>query len=272
MWWLAVVAVVYFFRGKIGALVGPYLPNLDPQKTVFYGHLITLVCAVIYIFPIELVGLGAFKRPVYLFSIWSVVCTAVFTIKANYGAPPIMTDNFSIKNWKASLQTMTMAMQPWLQKAMMGTDFHFLFFALIFVTANPSVFALLILGRRALWNVCTLCAKVDPPGRIFGMFAPTWAKLKAKEQQILLGSALGEILLGIYLAVSIALPSRQLLACFMYWNYLKTRFQVPRSHPVQLQAWQILEKQILPLTSRVAILNKPIDMAKNWFKPQYQSQ
>mmetsp|Transcript_72722 Transcript_72722/g.157829 ORF Transcript_72722/g.157829 Transcript_72722/m.157829 type:complete len:265 (+) Transcript_72722:57-851(+) len=261
MYWLAVVGGLFFFRDKIGRFLMPYLPNLNPQVTVFYGHLITLLAAIAYILPIEFLGLAAVKRPLFVVSMWSTILTAMFTIKANYNLPP-MPENFSLTNWRQSLAPI----QPWLQKAMMGVDFHFLFFALIFLTSNPSIWPPLILGRRSLWNVGTHCTRAHADKRVWRLFAPTWEKLKAKEKEVLHYFAMAEIVLGFYLAVSLVLPTRQILVCLLYWNYLTTRYQVPRSHELHHQAWVQLGQQAEPVLKVMPFLRKPIEMAKGYFK------
>mmetsp|Transcript_3892 Transcript_3892/g.7868 ORF Transcript_3892/g.7868 Transcript_3892/m.7868 type:complete len:278 (-) Transcript_3892:110-943(-) len=272
MWWLAVAAGLLMFRGKIAQRLGPMLPDLPPQKTVFYGHLAMVVSAFAYVLPIEFVGLGVVKRMAYLTSMWSVVGTSVLTIKANCGGPPI-PENMSFSNIKQIIsnfqQTLLPAMQPWLQKVMQGNDFVFLFLALIFLTAYPSVVALAILARHRLWAVCTYCSKNLPEHRLWLKFAPYWGVLKAKEPEVLRSSALGEILLGFWLVVNLAMPTRQIMATILYWNYLRLRYQFQRSHELHLQAWRTLGQKAAPLLKALPVLQKPVDMAKGWFQPQY---
>lgn len=265
MWWLIAVAGAFMFRGKIAKFLAPLLPDLSPQKVSFYGNLVSLVASVSYIIPVELIGLGMLKRPCYIASMWTTILTAIFTLKSNYGSPPIPQDiNFS--NWKQKM----MVVQPWLEKVIKSVDFHFLFFALIFLAANPSVWVLVILGRRSLWTVCTSCAKNSPDNFVFKRFAPTWEKLKTNNNQILEYSALAEVMLGIWLSVSLFLPMRQIVTCILYWHYLKIRFQAERAKNERsdhLKAWMQLGKQVEPVTKMVPILEKPIGWAKDWFRP-----
>lgn len=267
IWWLAIAAGAYFGRNQISKVLAPILGAESAGKTVFYGHLLTLICAVCYIFPLELVGLGRFKKAAYNMSLWSVVMTAIYVIKMNYGFPDI-PGGINMSNWK---QVMANSLQPWLQKVMtQGIDFHFLFLGMIFLNAYPSVAVLLILGRRSLWNCATYCSKNTPESRIWLMCKPSWDRMKASEPEILLYSALAEIVLGIWLIASLALPQRQILTTILYWNFLKTRYQVPRSQPMHLKAWMLLGAQAEPVLSRVPILRKPLDYAKDWFRPQVQ--
>mmetsp|Transcript_81035 Transcript_81035/g.251466 ORF Transcript_81035/g.251466 Transcript_81035/m.251466 type:complete len:274 (-) Transcript_81035:142-963(-) len=269
MWWLIAAAGLFFFRGKIAARLAPLLPNIPPQKTVFYGHLVMVVSGLVYILPLEFVGLGAVKRMAYLLSLWSVVGTSMLTVKANYGGPP-MPANVSFSNFK---ETVVPVLQPWIQKVMQeSTDFSFLFFALIFLTAYPSVVALMILGRHRLWAVCTYCTKNMPENALWLKFSPYWAMLKAKEPQVLSTAALAEILLAFWLTVSLVLPTRQIFICFLYWNYLKIRYQMPRSSELHTQAWRQLGQKVAPLLQALPFLQKPIDMAKGWFQPRYYYQ
>jgi len=268
MWYLAVAAGLWMFRGKIGQYLGPFLPQVQPTRAAFYLHGVLLIAGVLYVIPFEFVGLGFLKRPSYLASMWATTLGCILTLKGNYGSPPF-PDNISfsggIAGIKQSLASFSMQLQPWLQKAMMSVDFHFLFFSLIFLAATPSVWVLLILGRRSLWSVCTVCAKEHPENRLWLMFAPTWAKLQAQNPKVLEYSALAEVLLGLWLTVAIFLPMRQILTCVLYWNYLRMRYQVPRSHEVHKKAWEQLEGRVAPLFKMVPLLNKPLDMAKGWF-------
>lgn len=268
MYWLIGVAGLFFFRGKIASLLGPWLPEIPPAKINFYGHLFTLVTSALYIIPFELLGLRMIKSTAYLASMWVTVLTLMFNLKANYGAPPI-PQGLSWSNWKEVAAT---TLQPWLQKVMSGVDFHFLFFAVIFLTAYPSIWALSILARRSLWSVGTYATKEMPENRLWKMVAPTWNKLKARETDVQSFFALAEVLLAFWLTLSLFLPSRQILTCFLYWNYLRTRYQMPRSQPLHAAAWKQLGGHAEPVLSRVPILRKPIDMAQAWFQPQFQTR
>lgn len=277
MWPILIAGGLYMFRSQITKVLEPvlskfrhYLPETTPQKNAFYGHLLVLVGGVVYVLPIEFVGLGGMKRMAYLISLWSTIATSGMLIKVNYGTPPVpQISGFSM----AALKELMPAMQPWLQKVLLSVDFHFLFFSLIFVAANPSLFALLILGRRSLWTVCSYCTKnAEAQGRVWQLFKPMWEKLQQKEPEVLQQSALAEIMLGVWLAVSLAMPSRQILTCFLYWNYLKTRFQAPKSAKHHVKAWGQIGATAQPVLKMAPFLSKPIDMAKDWFKPKYQMQ
>jgi hypothetical protein len=269
MYWLLVPVVLYFGISKIAPRLLPFLPSLPPQKIVFYGHFSALAASLIYILPVELFGLGALKRVAYLASLWFNVLTSLWTIKSNYGAPPIpQIGGLSLTTIKQSATAALQTMAPWLQKAMMGVDFNFLFLALIFLTAYPSVWVLVILGRRSLWSVCKYAESNMQESRLWLLFKTTWDKLKAKEAEVLHYSTMAEILLGFWLVVNIFLPSRQILTCILYWNFLKTRYQVPRSHPLHAKAWLQIRQQVDPVLKKVPLLERPIDIAKGWFQPQ----
>eukprot|EP00435_Cladocopium_sp_Y103_P018496 s2790_g4.t1 len=147
MLWLAIPVGLYFFRERIATT----LAALPARKTVVQGHLITLVLGLLYILPVEFVGLGVLKRPAYLGSLWCNIFTLLYTLKSNYGAPPLpQMSGFSMSNWRQTGQAALQQLAPWLQKAMSGVDFHWLFFVLIWIAAYPSVWAVVIIGRRSL--------------------------------------------------------------------------------------------------------------------------
>lgn len=236
---------------------------MEPLRVSFFMHFLLLISGILYALPLELVGVGFVKHPAYLMSMWCTTLSSIFALKGNYGSPPV-PENFSIRAPKQSFQAFAVKLQPWMQKAMMSVDFHFLFFSLIFLTAYPSLPVLLILGRRSLWSVCTVCAKDYPENRLWLMFFPTWMKLQAQNAQVLEYSALAEVALGLWLAISICLPMRQILTCILYWNYLRMRYQVPRSHEQHKKAWgQIAVKTAFLF--KIPFACKIRDYAVGWF-------
>jgi len=262
-------------RGKIANLLGPYLPVLHPTKIVFYGQCITLGASCLYVLPIELAGLGAQKRMFYTLAMWSCILTAMFTIKANYGVPTMPQGlSFSIAAIK---QAMASNVQPWLQKVMLQSkDFSWLFFALIFLTAYPSVVPLVLVARRSLWSVCNYC---DKPANnmannfVWRKFEPIWkAKLEPNTKEVNLYSAQGEIGLGFFLVVSMFLPTRQMLLTLLYWNYLTTRYKIPAFEGNQQvpnlheKAWKSIGQKVEPLLKMAPFLNPIIEKAKGYFK------
>lgn len=259
---------LFMMRGKIASLLGPYLPQLDQAKTVFYGHFLSLGAGCLFLLPIELAGFGAFKRMFYVFSMWSTILTSMYTINANYGMPAMPQGlSFSMAAIKQALAPM----QPWLQKVMINSkDFSWLFFALIFLTAYPSVPPLMLLMRRSLWSVCGYASKADnnmSGNFLWKRFQPIWeAKLKPQTEQINQMSALAEIGLGFYLVVSMLFPWRQMLLTLLYWNYLTTRFKIPSSHDLHARAWSIVGQKVEPLLRMAPFLRPLIEKAKGYFQ------
>lgn len=258
-------------RGKIGSLLGPYLPRWPPTKIVFYGHCITLVASCLYVLPIELAGFGAQKRMFYTLSMWSCIMTAMFTIKVNYGVPDMPQGlGFSMAAIK---QAMASQVQPWLQRVMMNSkDFSWLFFSLIFLTAYPSVVPLVLLARRSLWSVCVYCSKPDnnmTDNFFWRRLQPIWeGKLKPNTEKVSEYSAQGEIALGFFLVVSMFLPTRQMLLTLLYWNYLTTRYKIPATPHYHEKAWKAIGEKAEPVLKMAPFLNPLIEKAKGFFKNQ----
>jgi len=264
MYWLVLVAGLYLGRSHIAKFLAPYLQRLDEQMIVFYGHSVVVSCGLLYILPIDFIGLEILKRPTYLICFWCSIAIMGYTVKVNYGFPTFPA-NLGFSNWKEGLQAVAPYMQNVLSKSV---DFHFLFFALIFVAAYPSVFALVILWRRSLFAVATHVAKHERlQGRVWRTLEPHWNKTKQPQtaEDVKLYSALAEILLGFWLTASLFMPTRQILTCILYWNYLKTRFQVPRSKPDHARAWGRIKNHVDPALSMVPFLNKPLSYAQQWF-------
>lgn len=117
----------------------------------------------------------------YLIALWAQIMVAGFTITVNYRdkMPDMQASGFSMD----AIKQMMVKAQPWLQEVISGVDFHFLFFALIFLAATPSVVVLGILGRRSLWSVATYCSKNTPDNKLWVRFLPTWNQRRQKKNR-----------------------------------------------------------------------------------------
>mmetsp|Transcript_61764 Transcript_61764/g.147341 ORF Transcript_61764/g.147341 Transcript_61764/m.147341 type:complete len:271 (-) Transcript_61764:168-980(-) len=269
MWQILSFVALAFAGSRALKVIGPRLGD-DPSKRVACGHACTVAFGAVYLLPVELLGLAFVKRIAYTACLWSAIVTCGYTVKANFGFPK-MPEGISLTNFSAMKQAATTTLQPWLQEVMVrGVDFHFVFFALIFVAAYPSIWPVAILGRRSLWSVCAYCSKNTPNFRLWLKFKPIWdTKLKPREAEVVRYSALAEVGLGVWLVVSVLLPTRQILTTVLYWNYLRTRYQMPRSHQQHAEAWKTLGDKAEPIFKAVPVLRKPVDMAQGWFRPQH---
>eukprot|EP00401_Gymnodinium_catenatum_P019175 CAMPEP_0117519608 /NCGR_PEP_ID=MMETSP0784-20121206/32737_1 /TAXON_ID=39447 /ORGANISM="" /LENGTH=267 /DNA_ID=CAMNT_0005315569 /DNA_START=129 /DNA_END=932 /DNA_ORIENTATION=- len=263
MMWLLFPVGLFLFRGKIASFIAPYVPVLSPQKTSFYGHVVTLCASIVYVLPIEFLGLGMLKRPAYMLSLWSTILNAMMTIKANYGFPQL-PENVSFSN---ITQACTTSIQPWLQKVMMGGAGVPLPLLRAHIPDGVSI------GRAAgdlgppivVVSVHILLEEHADESLVAEVQAYMGGEVEAKEKEVQLYSALAEIGFGIYLAVSVILPTRQLLVTVLYWNFLQNKYRVPRSHDVHLQAWRLVGQRVEPLTKALPFLQKPLGMAKDYF-------
>jgi len=274
MWWLVVFAGAFFLRSYIAKFLAPILPNIDGLRLAHYLNLALLFSAVAYILPIQLLGLGDIKRWLYIASMWCAVLSCGATLKTNYGAywPDLSGVSFSIRNYKETLSTVGMKMQPFLQQAMQSADFHSLFFSLIFLTSAPSIVVVFCVARRALWIVCTNCSKAETPNRLFSLFQPTWKKLLDKKDDVMLYESLAQVVYGLWLLVGLITPFRQIVTCVLFWHYLKMRFNVPTAMeqkankpPQHRKAWAVVAEKTKPVFDSLPILNKGVDFVKNWF-------
>lgn len=268
MWMFLVPLALWFLGPKIFQKIAPYLPTIEPQQAVFMGHLVVLQGAAVYVLPIEFFGLGAVKRMGYLACMWGSVGTCLWVLKSNIPAPPI-PQGLSFSMLRSGLSQHLAPMRPWMMQVQQSIAFHFLFFGLIFLTAYPSLIPVGILARRSLWDVASQCNKADSERFVWRKFKPWWDKLQAKNEAVLVYSALAEVMLAFWLTANLILPSRQIITTIMYWQFLVIRYQVDRSKKYHAQAWQSLDTSTAPLFKAVPILRKPVDMAKGFFQPQY---
>lgn len=259
-------ALLFAFRGKIAAYVSPMLGG-DLNKINFFAYGVVLMASILYVVPMELFGLGGLRRVSYVVALWAQVLNSGFTVYGtarSKGKLPPQLNSYSMEGLKSAM----MAAQPFFQEIMSSKEFHFLFFAVIFLSAYPSVPVLCILARRALFVLCTLAPKYAQTWRVWLMFEPRWQMIKQQEKEIVAYSVLAEIVLGFWLVVQIATPSRQIMTTFMYWNFLKVRYQSPQSNASHAAAWRTLQAKTAPLFQALPFLNMPLSYAQNWFKPQ----
>jgi hypothetical protein len=278
MWWLAIAAGVFFFRGKIAALLSRFFPGLFGSDLTshfeLYGHLACVTGSLLFPIPLGMFGLGAIKHLAWLVALWGHGSACMAGLAKNYGKDLPNMPKIDFKNWRQGMQGAAVEMQPFLQKTLKSPDFHFLFFVLIFLAADQTVLVVLLIARRSLWTLCTKWSKESPatfPMRsIWPMMEPRWKSIKASGQadDIVEKCNLGEVCFGFWLVISLFLPNRQIFACILYWHFLKIRYQAEKHH----KAWQLLAQKSDPLFKAVPILQKPLGWAKGFFQPQVQYQ
>jgi hypothetical protein len=187
----------------------------------------------------------------------------------NYGMP------------KISRQAILQPIREWMIRAMSGTEFPSLFFSLMFL--NPyatslvgsvipfgigELIALLIIMRRAIWFIGNHGQKFWINSIFWNRFGfKFWQYMKRHESQVLHLSVMGEIFIGFWFIVLLFTPARQMLNIFVYWNFLRMRFMAPRSSPGHTAVWSQLAEATKSVRRSIPVLNKPIQMAVDWFNP-----
>uniref|UniRef100_A0A7S1AJ29 Uncharacterized protein n=1 Tax=Noctiluca scintillans TaxID=2966 RepID=A0A7S1AJ29_NOCSC len=269
MYWLAIVAALYFGRGFIGKKLAPYVSGVSPQTLVVCGHSVSLACGLLFVLPVELLGLAPAKRFMFFMCLANSGMASAVSVTRVYGWPPVPSDmSFSALRSGAAFTQLA----PYIQRVMMGPDFQSLFYSLIFIAAPPSLLVLPVLLRRSLWCLCIHCTSTNSENRLWLRFQPTWKKLRAPtvEAEVLQYNALAEILLGFWFVVNLFLPTRQIITLVLYWNYLKIRYQFEKTDkPFHSKAWQRLGAKVEPLLCMLPFLRTPLEWLKSWFQPKF---
>ena len=202
------------------------------------------------------------------FCVLSAIIASVLVVYANYGVP------------KVSRSAIRQPMQEYFAKCMSGAEFPFLFFALMFTNDTTTqqlglvpfglvdyVSALLVI-RRSLWFLGSHGTAAWKGISVWDrFFQPVWGRLNARTSSIVELSSLIEIVVGFWMIALILTPARQLMTCFVYWNFLRIRFLAPRSRPTHLAAWTKLDNKTRALQQSIPILQRPVAFMKNWFNP-----
>lgn len=261
--WLLVIAglIAYkYFKSKTGPGSGvPDTSSILTAKTFVVVLNSTCVTSGI-IYMVTLSHAARFA------AMASSVSASVLVIITNYGVP------------KISRASIRQPLQEYLAKCMSGAEFSFLFFSLMFLNDTTSqmlgVFPLgvcdyvstLLVVRRSLWFLGSHGSTTWSESPVWiRFFGPLWARLNSQTSFVLEMASLTEVLLGFWLILLVLTPARQLLVCFVYWNFLRIRYLAPRSRASHIAAWSKVDAKTQPLRQTVTLLEKPVAFMQRWF-------
>eukprot|EP01061_Rhynchopus_euleeides_P016864 TRINITY_DN28202_c0_g1_i1.p1 TRINITY_DN28202_c0_g1~~TRINITY_DN28202_c0_g1_i1.p1 ORF type:complete len:238 (+),score=71.97 TRINITY_DN28202_c0_g1_i1:132-845(+) len=233
---------------------------MDPKDVNLCGHALVLAMLVAWVLPVLGNDWG------YTAAIFASVMVGGYTIRANYGMPAL--EGFSFSNWRAALQPV----QMWVARVMQGSEIQYLMFAMVWMSAPPSLAVAVVLGRRSLWSVCTRMSASYAESTAWRVLGSIWTPLKAQEVRILKLCVQLEILLGFVVIFRIFTSGMSgALSAYMYWSFLRMRYTVAlnakptNAARLHREVWAWAYTTAEPLLSAVPILNTPIDMASKWF-------
>merc|ERR1712079_789728 len=102
-------------------------------------------------------------------------------------------------------------------------------------------------------------------GPRWGQIEPVFKMLDAQEEDIMKFATVAEIFTGFWLIIMLITPERQLITCFLYWNFLRMRYHTPRTRKNQDQAWGYVKEKTDPIVTKIPGANKVVDLAKGYF-------
>ena len=238
MWYLIVPALITGYLYKTGKLSA-----IPAQNVVLTLHFATVIGSMAF-----LGSLGSNIIRFYVFL--AALLSSVVALLANYGVPGRTT------------------YQAWLAQAAHGADFPFFMLTSIVLSAQSlglgDVLAVAVVMRRALWALGVAVEKRRDAGALVRRVQEVWMAVRRKEGVILNVMSLFEIFIGFYLVGMLLTPSRQIFTVFVYWNFLRLRFNAPRSRPLHAGAWAIIERWAEPIV-KIQIVGKGVDKVKSWF-------
>ena len=236
---------------------------LNPKSLVVVLNGVSVVSGVIYLI--------SFNSSARFFCILSAIAASVLVIYVNYGLP------------RVSRAAIRGPLQDYFGKCMSGAEFAFLFFCLMFTNDATSkqvglipfglgdyVSAALII-RRCVWFLGSHGVVAWKGVSVWErFFLPTWTRLNARSNSIVEFSSLIEIGLGFWLILLVVTPARQIMICFVYWNFLRIRFLAPRSRASHQAAWSRVDTKTHSLRRSIPIIETPVSFMKHWFNPTPQ--
>ncbi|CAD7971083.1 unnamed protein product [Amoebophrya sp. A120] len=256
---LAVAGLLYNNYERIK----PYIPERiraplerfgkDVNQTVIHIHTLVLVLTMVYMIPgLDWIGF-TFQYWFYYAALWTAFAGSCVTISANNGPPPIREGWGKCKEYLGKLST--------------GVEFQWLFYVLIFFSADPFFLVLLVPARRSFTALTKHIVKFVPHVPQLQAYKTTIDELVAKEPEVLLAATIAEVLLGWYLILGIFLfENKQFLVVLLYWQFLRMRYHAPRSKAVHEKAWGVIGEKVDPVVSKVPPVEKAVDMVKTYFK------
>jgi hypothetical protein len=262
---IGIAAAYLYFRRKGTQAPDAQSSRLSPKSLVVILNALSVVAGVFYLLTVN--------SSVRFASVLSSIIASLLVIFANYGVP------------KISRAAIRQPLQDYFGRCMSGAEFPFLFFSLMFVNDSTSqllgiipfgiadyVSAALII-RRSLWFVGSHgTTSWKGIGLWDRFFQPIWGRLNTHSGTILELASVAEILLGFWLILLVLTPARQLMVCFVYWNFLRIRYLAPRSRQAHIRAWAQLDKKTKNFQNAVPISARPIAFMKQWFNPTGPTQ
>ena len=247
MWYATLILAAYYAFKRYQRRRYPGSQLLDVQSVAVTLHCVCLASSLLFLIGFESLTNARF------FSFLSTVLSTALTIYSIYGLP------------KGG------AYQLWISTVASGADFPFLMLSLIFIGGHlgyvDSV-AVLLLARRSLWFVLTQFSKHSHNDPKLLFISNLWTTLKAAESTVLLIAATAEIMIGFWLSIMIITPNRNIIATIMYWNFLRLRYQSPRSHEIHARSWTAIAEKADPLL-KIELVSRIVEKAQKWFKPNH---
>merc|ERR1712194_114757 len=140
----------------------------------------------VYALPLNLLGYY-FNTIFYYISLGIMALGSLVTICSNYGKPPIAEGMEKIKQWLATVQN--------------TLEFPWLFYAFIFLSAEPFLLVLLIPARRSVSAWTKYFSKNMARFPQVQQYKPIMDQLEAQDEHAQRVAGLAEIGLGFFLVV-----------------------------------------------------------------------
>ncbi|KAJ9461265.1 hypothetical protein DIPPA_22806 [Diplonema papillatum] len=235
---------------------------------MMWSQLINIV-GHLFVFLSLTVGWVMLGESFYRYALYGSILVSGYTIYANHGSPPISGVTFS-GLWSKDPQQL-MPLGQYIQRAMAGADFHFLFFSMVWMGAPSNFLVALVLGRKSLWTVSTYLCKNHPENLLVRLYAPLWNRAAAHTQAILEQCTTFEIALGGLVFMQVFTQGLiGFMVVYLHWSFLRASYHSPATTPTKPGAlhkrtWAAIGQKVQPWLDSVPILQTPVNYASAWF-------
>ncbi|WZN67395.1 hypothetical protein HKI87_19g89710 [Chloropicon roscoffensis] len=237
-------------------------PHTTPLFLLF-GHLCTLVCSLMYVFP--MLGFANSYR-FYKLCLRSVVITCLVKLHHKHGLPPLGFPGFS----KEGLYLLFESLRQWFTPVQMSTDFHYMFIAMAVTAHPPLTIALAPPTCLALYHAVTYLNQ-QPKVSASLVWRKAGSKLfealRVHQRQALVFNAAMEIGLLFSVLARLFTRARSVMLVFMVFNTLKMRYKSPESNYYHRMVWgHVSSRFVEPYLLRfVPQLRGPLGAVQQFF-------
>ena len=227
---------------------------LDFHTMLFLSYSLSLFLAALYLVSIPLSRF--FSRRMYQMFFYLVMMISGMKTVVARPVPPFRP--FSLPGWQA-----------WFAGASGSSDFQYMFMAFILLPQRPMTMAVVSPGCLAVYHSMAFLKKKFHGTAVWEKtrLDRLHARLVRNQQSALMLNASAEIAIGFMAFMQLLSPGRSVSLVFVYWNFLKMRYNCPDAAKYHKQCWALLGQRADGYgLRRHPLVARGLSWAQAWFE------